>query len=277
MDPFQELVPVIYGSNGINFLRLRYDDVPMPISPHWHNRIELLHIISGSLEVYLDGVHATTKPRQTVIIMPNIVHCALTDSGIVEYYVISFDPQKFCNETIASLKYIQPLFQEKVSFCPVATHPKVANAMEELIALLAAQDVCNPLCAIGKIYEIIGLFYQYCSVETVRIHKTDKRFKEALTYINNHYTESISTQNISKRFGYEEAYFCRKFKETTGTGVIKYIRYLRLSNAQHLLRLSEENIRDVALKCGFSDISYFCSCFKHQFGMSPKEFRKQKG
>lgn len=149
--------------------------------------------------------------------------------------------------------------------------------MEELIALLAAQDVCNPLCAIGKIYEIIGLFYQYCSVETVRIHKTDKRFKEALTYINNHYTESISTQNISKRFGYEEAYFCRKFKETTGTGVIKYIRYLRLSNAQHLLRLSEENIRDVALKCGFSDISYFCSCFKHQFGMSPKEFQKQKG
>lgn len=274
MIAFQELAPVIYGNNGINFLRLRYGANEMPISAHWHDRVELLHIISGSLEVYLNDVHTTALPGQTVIILPNTIHCATTGSAGVEYHVIAFVPERFCNDTIASGKYIQFLSNQKAAFCPVADHPKVAKAMEELTSLLASTEEYHPLCAIGKIYEIIGLFYQYCAVDATQARKPDERFGAVLAYVNGHYTEDISIKNLSERFGYDEAYFCRRFKEATGSSATKYIRYLRLEDAQYLLRTSTDSIRNIALKCGFSDICYFSNCFKRQFGVSPKEFQK---
>lgn len=273
MDAFQELTPVIYRSNGINYMRFRCEANTMPFSAHWHNRIELLHIVSGSLEVYLNDVHATAQPGQTVIILPNTIHCAFTGSAGAEYHVIAFSPERFCNDTMASGKYIQPLFQQKAAFCPVTCHPKVSAAMDELISLLAAGEEYHPLCTVGKLYEVIGLFYQHCAVDASQVRKPDERFGAVLAYVNSHYTEDISAKNLSEKFGYDEAYFCRRFKEATGTNAAKYIRYLRLENAQHLLRTSRESIRNIALKCGFSDICYFSSCFKRQFGISPTEFR----
>lgn len=277
MNAFQELAPVNYGNTGINHLHLRYGAGEMCISAHWHDRIELLYLISGSLEVYLNDVHATALAGQTVIILPNTIHCATSGSAGAEFHVIAFVPERFCNDTVASDQYLQPLFQKKTAFCPVTDHPKVTKAIEELTyRLTTIGEEGHPLCSIAKIYEIIGLFYQYCAVDTAQARKPDERFGAVLAYVNNHYTEDISAKNLSEQFGYEEAYFCRRFKEATGTNATKYIRYLRLKKARHLLQTSKDSILSIALKCGFSDISYFSNCFKRQFGMSPNGFRKHE-
>ncbi|MDY4670365.1 MAG: AraC family transcriptional regulator [Oliverpabstia sp.] len=276
MDAFQELTPVIYGKNGINFLHLSYGANEIPITAHWHNRIELLYMISGALDIYLNDVHTIARPEQTVIILPNTIHCATTSSTGAEYYVIAFDPQNFCNNTIVSDDYIHSLLHQQIAFSPVTDHPRITKVMKELTSLLSDTKKQHPLCSVSKIYELLGLFYQYCIVDASQIRKPDERFKDVLLYVNGHFTEDISSKTLSRQFGYDESYFCRRFKEATGTSPTKYIRYLRLEKAQHLLHTTSENICDIALRCGFSDICYFSNCFKRQFGTSPSVFRNPK-
>lgn len=276
MDAFQELTPVIYGKNGINFLHLSYGANEIPITAHWHNRIELLYMISGALDIYLNDVHTIASPEQTVIILPNTIHCATTSSTGAEYYVIAFDPQNFCNNTIVSDDYIHSLLHQQIAFSPVTAHPRITKVMKELTSLLSDTKKQHPLCSVSKIYELLGPFYQYCIVDASQIRKPDERFKDVLLYVNGHFTEDISSKTLSRQFGYDESYFCRRFKEATGTSPTKYIRYLRLEKAQHLLHTTPENICDIALRCGFSDICYFSNCFKRQFGISPSVFRNPK-
>lgn len=275
LDAYKELTPVIYGENGIRLLELVVGSGAMCFSAHWHDRIELLHIISGSLEVYLDHEHVTAVAGQTVIIMPHATHCGYAGNHGVHYNMIAFDVEKFCNATIASEKYLTPIFRYGINFCPVTGAPSISKAMKDLETMLAAGNKYHPVRAIGKIYEIIGLFYQHCTTDSRQIHKPDERFGKVLEYVNMHYAENISAKDISEKFGYDETYFCRRFKEATGITTMKYIRILRLELAQKLLADSREDIQNIAWQCGFSDISYFSNCFKQQLGVTPTEFRRQ--
>lgn len=58
----------------------------------------------------------------------------------------------------------------------------------------------------------------------------------------------------------------------TGTTLIKYIKKLRFDMAKHLLDESNNSIFNVSEICGFSDVTYFSRCFKHEFGISPSEY-----
>lgn len=58
------------------------------------------------------------------------------------------------------------------------------------------------------------------------------------------------------------------------TNISQYTQYLRLEYAAYLLSSSDESIVQIAADCGFSSSSYFSDRFRHQFGMSPTDFRR---
>ena len=164
-------------------------------------------------------------------------------------------------------------------FCSLTKHPEITRSMQELCDSLASDSKAadnpdiHPLCAMGKLYEIIGLLYQYCTVDFKPLQKSGKKLEEILTYINAHYTEHISSKTISQKFGYDETYFCRLFKKATGIPAMKYILILRLELAQKLLLNTGQEISQIAWQCGFSEESYFSNCFKRHFGLTPTAFR----
>ena len=126
----------------------------------------------------------------------------------------------------------------------------------------------------GKTYELISLLYEHCAIASGQPKKQDERFGMVLEYINSHYTENISSKDISHKFGYDETYFCRRFKEATGITTMSYIRILRLELAQKLLKETNESIGNISWKCGYSDTHYFSNCFKRYWGMTPTQIRE---
>lgn len=274
LDEYKELTPVIYGQNAIKHLINNKKTKGMCFSMHWHDRMELLRVVSGALELHLGDEQMTVLPGQVAIVAPRTMHCGFSGESGVMYHTIMFDVEKFCNATIASDKYLVPVCKYETGFVPVATQPQVTEAVDRLLQILSAGENMNPLFAIGAIYEIIGVLHQYCAGETKLIHRIDDSFKSVLEYINSHYTERISAKDISQMFGYNETYFCRRFKAVTGITVMKYIQILRMELAQKLLKSSSEEIGNIAWKCGFADVSYFSNCFKRQFGVTPTGFRE---
>ena len=68
----------------------------------------------------------------------------------------------------------------------------------------------------------------------------------------------------------------RKIKATTGLSPIEFIRNIRLKHACQMLGDSSITISEVAYACGFSNPRYFSSCFKEEFGTTPKAFQKSR-
>ena len=88
---------------------------------------------------------------------------------------------------------------------------------------------------IGHLTNLIGLLYKFCNPQKSSKTKLEDRFESILNYIDNHISEDISTATLSNIFGYDQSYFCRKFKLLTGMSVMKYLQITRLENAKKLL------------------------------------------
>ena len=106
--------------------------------------------------------------------------------------------------------------------------------------------------------------------------KVDERFEGILEFINENFQTPITTELICKKFRYDEAYFCRKFKKLTGLTPLFYIRIMRLERAKFLIQHTVLHIHDICEASGFKDVNYFQRCFKAQYGLSPSSYRKLK-
>lgn len=240
---------------------------------HWHERVELLLITQGSMEIRFGDELRQVSAGHLAIINTRQPHQGLAGAQGVHYHVLMFEPRAFENNTPASQRYIAPILQNQTAFRHVTNHAEILRTARQIVELHEDADT-NPLQIIGLTYYLLGLFSRHCQGATRVTAQEDAQFKPVMNYINEHFTEKISTKTLSHTFGYDEAYFCRRFKRTTGITVMKYIQILRLEYAQQLLKKKDCNIADIAVLCGFSDIYYFTRCFRKHFGVAPNEFRK---
>ncbi|HJA93667.1 MAG TPA: AraC family transcriptional regulator [Candidatus Eisenbergiella merdipullorum] len=276
LDAYKELTPVIYGENAVKHL---YSERRTPgelcFAMHWHDRMELLYVLRGSLELHGQEGKYTVHAGQTAVSAPRQMHGGFAGPDGVAYHTFMFDVEKFCNATFAAQKYLLPVCENKVGFQRVIDDDSMRMAEERLIASLEDRER-NPLSDIGIIYELLGILYGFREENMHVLLRQNQAFSEILKYVNERFARKLSPKEVSARFGYNETYFCRRFKKITGLTFTGYLLALRMESAQKLLTETREDISIIAWKCGYADVSYFSHCFKRQFGMSPMRFRKEK-
>jgi len=80
----------------------------------------------------------------------------------------------------------------------------------------------------------------------------------------------IDAMNTSKSTLY------RKIKSLTGLSPSEFVRNIRLKHACIMLKNETGNVSDIAYSVGFNDPKYFSTCFKAEFGVTPREYNKLK-
>ncbi|MDF5709471.1 MAG: AraC family transcriptional regulator [Nostoc sp. S4] len=86
-----------------------------------------------------------------------------------------------------------------------------------------------------------------------------------------------SLLNLAKEIGLNDFKLKRGFQEVFGTTVLGYVQSLRLEQAKQLLRGTNLTVAEIASQVGYESPSHFGYLFKRQFGMTPREYRQQKG
>ncbi|MFT3737476.1 MAG: response regulator [Breznakibacter sp.] len=86
---------------------------------------------------------------------------------------------------------------------------------------------------------------------------------------------SMSVETLSKEIGISRVHLHRKLKELANQSPRDFIKYMRLTQAAHLLTASGANVSEVAYAVGFSSHAYFTNCFRDQFGISPTDFTER--
>ncbi|MCR5102439.1 MAG: helix-turn-helix domain-containing protein [Butyrivibrio sp.] len=97
---------------------------------------------------------------------------------------------------------------------------------------------------------------------------------EVRAYIKEHLDDDLSRENLSKLVYLNPDYLSHLFKKEVGLSLTNYVIKERIEESKRLLSNTDMSIQDIAIKCGFQNISYFSRQFKTLTGMTPREFRK---
>lgn len=120
------------------------------------------------------------------------------------------------------------------------------------------------------------------SDESLPIIQTDtsdneSNIKALLQYVDDHFREDISREQLSVMFFFDPDYITKIFRRETGMSYKNYVIEKRLSLAKELLLESDYPIHDISQYVGYDNYSYFTRLFKKCFGVTPIEFRGRQG
>ena len=105
-------------------------------------------------------------------------------------------------------------------------------------------------------------------------HRSLIRLGQVLSFMEQHFGDSISVTELSKIAGMSESTLMRTFRKVTGRTPIDHLLRLRVNKAMEMLKDEEVRITDAAFACGFSDGNYFSRQFRKITGQSPRDYRK---
>ncbi len=87
---------------------------------------------------------------------------------------------------------------------------------------------------------------------------------------------ALELSGLAREAGLSPYHFLRTFERLTGITPHQYVRRARLRDAASRLAAERKRVLDIALDCGFGDVSNFNRAFRTEFGVSPKNFRRDK-
>ena len=98
----------------------------------------------------------------------------------------------------------------------------------------------------------------------------------AIRIIREEYEDATLTlEKVSARLYVSRSHFSRLFSRITGRVFSDYLRDVRIRNVCRLLEKSDAKVEDIALRCGFNNISSFYKNFGIKMNMTPNEYRKK--
>ena len=235
-------------------------------SMHTHDICELIYLNSGDASAIIDG-NIYKIPRDSLIIFrADVPHRIRIDGSSVPYerHNILFDENKLANGILNKLPRDVVLIDCSGKNAVKELFEKIDYYFEKLEC--SDLDVLIP----NVIEEILYNIY-LASDETID-NKTILHLvvSAAVEYINKHYTEDMSIDEISEKMHITKSHLHHLFSEYLNISPKKYINLKRLTKAQKLIKAGEKPSRIYA-DCGFSEYSTFFRNYSNHFGYSPSQ------
>ncbi|MBR5157776.1 MAG: helix-turn-helix transcriptional regulator [Clostridia bacterium] len=239
-------------------------------SPHWHENIELLHITKGRARAIIGAQEVFADAGDTIIVNTDTIHQLYSVSGDLEYYCLIIE--------IEFLKQVGLDFTE-TAVSSIVCDNSIALLFTQIASIVKAKDayyesdVCS--CAL-KIANILMKNYESAK-NTDALNQKDAKtelVKSAITYMKKNFERNINLDDICRDVGFTKCYFCHTFKEITGMTATNMLNIIRCKEAHRILKNTNDNVLEAALKCGFSNASYFTKTYKAIMGQMPSETKK---
>lgn len=245
---------------------------------HWHDEFELIRVLEGSLCLILDGVEHRLGAGDTAFVTGGQAHAATPEQCV--YDCVVFDPAMLLRSGDACKSYIHRIQNGSVTLSPCynADCLSIRGTMERLFGTAFTPDRSpNALLVFGALLEFFGTvfengMYTENDTELPRHSRRIRYLKQVLTFVEEHYTDPITLEEMAQAAHMSPKYFCRFFRQMTRRTPIDYLNYYRVECAAQELSTTEKSVTEVALDCGFNDVSYFIKIFRRHKGVSPGKY-----
>lgn len=151
---------------------------------------------------------------------------------------------------------------------------ELISMMKELLARGNTSLKNDLLFLCGFYYTLACLTSE--STEYTGKHIYNTVYERINLFVELNYMSEIDMNTLADYAGLHRSSVYRFFKRQYNKSPSEYIMDFRLTRAHNLIINSELNIKQIALSCGFNDMSYFSKAFKNKYNTSPRDIRKDK-
>lgn len=149
--------------------------------------------------------------------------------------------------------------------------------LEQLFEIANSSDYIRDMRISEKITSLLTLLMAESWHPEGKTHIGSKKqsLQHVKDYLDRHYREKITLDNLADIFFINKFYLTRIFKEQFGISVNNYLAQIRITHAKQLLRFSDLTIEQIGRECGIDEPAYFARVFKKVEGTAPGEYRKR--
>lgn len=144
------------------------------------------------------------------------------------------------------------------------------HALVETFDRLFKSETLTELCELLK-QSIVEL--RKARIEGIELGATHHPIDQALHYIDTHYLEAMTLQQVADYVHVSKNYLSILFKKVTGQNFIDYVIMLRIEKAKEMLAATSCKVYEIAEQSGFNDVKYFSKLFKKMTGYTPIDYR----
>lgn len=245
------------------------------LAPHTSSRSNLqsylfFTVLSGSGELVYDGKKYELKKGDMVFIDCRKPYSHTTDLNLWSL--------RWCHFYGPTLSFVYEKYVERggrPTFRPEETAPFLST-LDVLYKLASGSDYIRDMRINEELNRLCTLLMEQ-SWHPEEASSAPKKLSvvEVKEYLEQHYAEKITLDELSKQFFINKYYLTRVFKEQFGQSITAYLTSLRITHAKQLLRFSDKSVEEIGLECGLGQLHYFSRVFKEVEGVAPSVYRSQ--
>lgn len=253
---------------------------------HWHPEIELTLILDGEIEYQVNEKTYFLKAGDGLFCNSNMLHTGRSASHHdCRYLSVTFHPRLLYGykSSLLETKYVTAVL-ESPSLASLALSPEVPW-QKELLAVLArihelgeSHDAAWELETVALLYRFWLIFFRNgnLGIPSLSSKRNLERLQRILLFIQEHYTEKLTLDEIAACAGLSKSECCRFFRSRMNQSLFDYLLEYRIEQSLPLLLDENMNITETALSCGFSTPSYYTKIFRKYMGCTPRSYREAR-
>ena len=262
-----------------------YQDPQPEVSLHEHAFDELVIVLAGTAIHLIDDQEYPIRTGDIFVVKRGSIHNYVTP---VEFALVNiiFDAQKLDMDHwdvrelpgYHVLFSLEPAFRDRHQFRSRLTlkgsmFTRVSEMVTDMAAVVTDKGPGYRILTRALFMQLVIMLSKYYS-ESSKTETTDLlRLGDAIAYIENNYSETISSNQLAELAHMTVRSFQRSFQRCMRMTPSQYIMQVRLRFATHLIKESNFTLTQIALECGFSDSNYFSRTFSRTMGITPSQYR----
>lgn len=256
---------------------------------HWHDEIEWLYAVDCSIEVTIEGKCWTLTPGAAAVVNSGQLHAARMAPGQSgRVHILVFHPDIWLPglQDITLSQMVRSILSGQLSL-PILWTPEdpaaafFLSSLQRLFDWEQSTDDHRQVAMRGEFYLLLAgligekrLLPAPANDPPGRQHQVEL-IRKPLQQIQLHYQQDLPVRELAGLANLSESHFSRIFHKVLGQSVVEYLNEYRLRQAARLLDNTDARITDIALECGFPNISYFVRSFKQQYALTPTAYRRR--
>ncbi|MCW9710650.1 AraC family transcriptional regulator [Avibacterium sp. 21-586] len=290
MDNHAEIIQsyLPYINIGIQHNHLSYFEEKKALC-HWHNDIELIKIISGEMNFYVNGHVIQLKERDGLIINAKAMHYGYAiDDQDCQFICVLINPNIFNEETLLYQKFIAPIINTPyLNFSYLSfnkkSHLNLLNIIDNF-NIFKNEYLSDKRLIDFQCVALASIFWEnWFDLVKSQINdlnndepKEVKIQKKMINFIQQNYMNPITLENIARSANIGRNKCCILFDKYTQQSPIKFVTHYRIEKAKELFCQANFSVTEVAYCCGFNNLSYFSKQFYKLTGCLPSQYKKTK-
>ena len=255
---------------------------------HWHNDLEINLIREGEavFQVYQKSYRVRTG--EGFLLNRNVPHsCSSPGNEHVRYSTILVRPDFLYGDFGSDVerKCFQPFLQNSAIPCIYLTGfdengKEILQKLNQVEEAFDRKRFCYELKIKGLLCEAFAMILYGHRQELTKFVPANlqelERLEKMLNYLNMHFTEVISLQDLADQVHLSREVCCRLFKKMTGKTITGYLEEYRVNKSFSLVQSGQYSMTQITEMVGFSNPSRFASAFRKRFGCNPGEYNSVK-